>query len=183
MPQPAVPPPTYAGVGSRQTPDHILLEMEQIGRRMAEAGWVLRSGGADGADSAFERGCNAVGGLREIYLPWRGFQNRTPDEPGVLLVPAASRAEAERIAAEAHPAWSWLKPGERKLHMRNACQVLGPDLRSPARLVICYTQRGRGQGGTGQAIRIANAYGVPVIDLGTRGVDLEAALSVFLPVA
>jgi len=173
----------YAGVGSRQTPPSALEAMERIGRRLAEAGWLLRSGAADGADSAFERGCVAAGGPREIYLPWSGFQNRTPQEPGVLLVPASIRAEAERIAAEAHPAWQWLKHGEKKLHTRNVCQVLGPDLASPCRVVICFTKRGRGQGGTGQALRVAKAAGIPVIDLGTPDLDLEAELAAVLQVA
>ncbi len=183
MPAPATPVAAYAGVGSRQTPPEVLAEMERIGRRLAKAGWLLRSGAADGADAAFERGCMAVPGPREIYLPWTGFQNRTPQEPGVLLVPAAIQAEAERIAAEAHPAWRWLKFGEKKLHTRNVCQVLGPDLQSPCRVVICYTTQGRGQGGTGQAIRVARASGVSMIDLGTPGLDLEAELAAVLQVA
>ena len=39
----------YAGVGSRSTPVEILQWMESIGRAMAEAGMVLRSGAAAGA--------------------------------------------------------------------------------------------------------------------------------------
>ena len=42
----------YAGVGSRSTPVKILQWMELIGRAMAEAGMVLRSGAAAGAGSA-----------------------------------------------------------------------------------------------------------------------------------
>ena len=48
----------YAGVGSRSTPAEVLHWMESIGRGMARAGMVLRSGAARGADSAFERGCD-----------------------------------------------------------------------------------------------------------------------------
>ena len=65
----------YTGVGNRNTPADILEDMEQIARVFARLGWVLRSGGANGADSAFELGCDIENGLKEIYLPWKGFNN------------------------------------------------------------------------------------------------------------
>ena len=40
---------------------------------------VLRSGAAQGADSAFERGCGSVGGDKRIDLPKAGFRGRWPD--------------------------------------------------------------------------------------------------------
>ena len=47
----------YAGIGSRNTPKEVLDVFESIGKYLALQGFVLRSGGADGADRAFERGC------------------------------------------------------------------------------------------------------------------------------
>lgn len=52
-----------------------------------------------------------------------------------------------------------------KLHARNCYQVLGADLRTPTQFVICWTPRGSGEGGTGQALRIAKAYNIPIFDL------------------
>jgi len=46
----------YTGVGSRKTPLSILKVMRKLGYKLAIDGWMLRSGGADGADSAFEKG-------------------------------------------------------------------------------------------------------------------------------
>ena len=46
----------YTGVGSRETPSDILEVMESVGYALASQGWTLRSGGAVGADQAFERG-------------------------------------------------------------------------------------------------------------------------------
>ncbi|NYZ25158.1 hypothetical protein HND93_36125, partial [Azospirillum sp. ROY-1-1-2] len=63
----------YAGIGSRETPPAVLEVMAAVGERLAQLGWVLRSGGAVGADQAFERGCDRVGGRKEIFLPWPGF--------------------------------------------------------------------------------------------------------------
>ena len=64
---------TYAGIGSRQTPGHILSAMEQLGKSLAEQGWVLRTGNCQGADQAFQRGANTVNPkLVELFLPWSG---------------------------------------------------------------------------------------------------------------
>ena len=60
---------------------------------------------------------------------------------------------------------------------RNTYQVLGLDLMSPVDFVICWTPLGRDDGGTGQAIRIANAHNIPVYN--TRNKDaVEALLSI-----
>ena len=64
---------TYAGIGSRETPDDIIEFMMKCGAYLANKGYTLRSGGADGADLAFERGCDKYDGIKEIYLPWTGF--------------------------------------------------------------------------------------------------------------
>lgn len=56
------------------------------------------------------------------------------------------------------------------LHGRNAHQVLGLYLDHPVSMVLCWTPEGKGGGGTGQAIRIAEAYGVTVYDMGRADV-------------
>lgn len=63
----------YAGVGSRKAPQEVLGLMERIARRLAVLGWMLRTGGAEGADQAFERGARAGGGTAEVFLPWPGY--------------------------------------------------------------------------------------------------------------
>ncbi len=78
---------------------------------------------------------------------------------------------AYELAATFHPAWSRLPRAVRALHARNAHQVLGADLASPARFVLCWTPdgsldgRGRRVGGTGQALRIARHHGIPVFNI------------------
>jgi hypothetical protein len=39
-------------------------------------------------------------------------------------------------------------------------------LNDPVSFIVCYTPGGSGQGGTGQALRVARAYNIPVTDLG-----------------
>lgn len=162
-----------AGIGSRQTPPDILKVMFWIGEAIMEnEGDILRSGGAPGADQAFEGG-TAASMLRgevyiqkhtEIFLPWASFEkdNRSWILPR-LTEPATWAYE---IAAEFHPRWGYLKHGVRRLHARNVHQVLGPTLDSEASdAIVCWTPDAKGGGGTGQAIRIAEARDVPVYDL------------------
>ena len=49
---------------------------------------------------------------------------------------------------------------------RNGYQVLGADLQTPTDFIICYTKDGKGEGGTGQALRIAKDYDIQVCDFG-----------------
>lgn len=153
----------YAGIGSRQTPSHILDLMTKIGRALAERGVILRSGAADGADAAFERGCDQVQGTKEIYLPWRGFNNHR--SPFIGASP-----EAMDIAAKFHPAWDKLTAPVMNLHARNVHQVLGRNLNDPVARVICWTPNASGSGGTGQALRIAKAYRIEIHDLADNSI-------------
>ena len=151
----------YAGIGSRQTPAGILDTMENIGRELASKGYILRSGGADGADSAFERGCDQAGGKKEIFLPWAGFN----DNPSPLTR-VSNRAMI--LASQYHPGWFNMSQGARKLHARNGHQVLGEHLNSPVDFIVCWTKDGKDIGGTAQAMRIARAYNIRIYNLATE---------------
>ena len=163
----------YAGIGSRRTPLPVLEQMVQIAEQLAHEGWTLRSGGADGADSAFEEGCDIANGKKEIYLPWRGFNGS--DSPLYKV-----SGMAFEIARSFHPAWEKLSRGGRLLMARNCYQVLGADLNSPADFIICWTGPG---GGTTQALRIAKSRGIPAINM--REMDwkerLDSILQAFQP--
>jgi hypothetical protein len=155
----------YAGIGSRATPQPVLDIMRQIGIDMAKSGWLLRSGHADGADSAFELGCIMAQGKKEIFLPWDRF-NKAPANHPDYRVPTIT-AELHDFSASYHPNWGACSNAAKLLHMRNACQILGEEGTSPVDLVICWTPNGSGSGGTGQALRIAEGMGIPVFDLGS----------------
>lgn len=156
----------YAGIGSRKTPKHVLEEMMQIGAYLGERGALLRSGHARGADQAFEQGAKSVKGKREIMIPWNGFEGGFTNMKH-FYIPQDSEA-LNAIAAHHHPAWDRLPPTVQLLHKRNGCQVLGLDLRSPVDMVVCWTPEASGSGGTGQALRIANTFDIPVFDLASE---------------
>ncbi|VTU41650.1 hypothetical protein H6P1_00874 (plasmid) [Variovorax sp. PBL-H6] len=170
----------YTGIGSRETPSEVLQLMEELGVAFAKAGWTLRSGGADGADDAFEQGCFAVDGAMTIFLPWKGFNGRTSPHYG------GDDSDAMHLASTVHPAWDTLGQGPKKMHSRNAYQVLGRELDEPTDLVICWTRdgcesrktRNRGTGGTATAIVIASDRGIPVFNL--RNDDSRHRLNVWL---
>ncbi len=165
----------YTGIGSRETPQDILQLFEIVGEFLAKKCFVLRSGGAKGADKAFEKGCNKVNGNKEIYLPWEGFENST----STLIV---NNPKAFEIAEEFHPYWHNLTQGARKLQARNSHQILGKDLDTLPQFIICWTKNSSGKGGTGQALRIANHYNIPVFDAGKyKDIDtVKSELKLFL---
>lgn len=152
---------TYAGIGARATPDAVLADMTVMAAWLARTGWRLSSGGADGADTAFAGGAPA--GQRTVWLPWRGYNgHRGPD---CRVLSAAALSACMEIVAPLYPAWNRCSPGVRKLHGRNAAILLGGTLDRPVDAVVCWTAGGRVSGGTGVAIRIAEANRIPVLNL------------------
>lgn len=156
----------YSGVGSRSTPDEILQRMRDWAAWLARQGWTLRSGGADGADAAFEQGATQAAGACDIYLPWKGFNGHSSSRTRVC-------EQALALAESVHPAWSRLSDAARKLHARNCYQVLGKTLDRPSAFVLCWTpdgcerraERCSSTGGTATAIVLAERHGVPVYNL------------------
>jgi len=149
----------YTGIGSRKTPDNILKQMTQIAKSLRIQGFTLRSGGANGADSAFEQG---AGDKKDIYLPWKEFN---ASQSSLVLVDMQLKEDAYKIAYQYHPNWMACNAAARAFMARNSFQVLGDDLISPSEFVICWTPDKKICGGTGQAIRIANDHNIPVMYL------------------
>ena len=156
----------YAGIGSRATPTEVVTVMEEIAQRLAENGWLLRSGAADGADSAFERGCSKANGDKEIWLPWSNFNKSTSGR-------TSPSEDAIKMASEIHPNWDALSQGAQKLHARNCHQVLGWELNDPVDIVICWTEGGRAIGGTRTAIMIAKKHNIPICNLAVDPVPVD----------
>lgn len=169
----------YTGVGSRETPEPILKLMYQIAEKLGNEGWCVRSGGADGADSAFLQGAMSAfdkvwdnpefGGseydFAEIYLPWKGFNDSDSTLYHDTLPPDIVK-QAVEIAKATHPNWAACGQGARKLHARNVYQVLGRDLKTPSSFLVCWTKDGVAAGGTRTAIVLAEQNNIPVWNLG-----------------
>ena len=170
------PEPIYAGVGARKTPDQMLRGMRDIATNLAGRGWHLRTGGAKGADDA----CTQPGAVaravpaerRTVFIPWRGYNGWSQSEGRALT---AGELQALRTAAEPHhPAWRSCAPKVRDLHARNVAILMGADMCEPVTAMVCWTENGRVQGGTGMAIRLARHYRIPVLNLAE--LDVLAAM-------
>lgn len=161
----------FTGVGSRETPGNILDLMEDIAFKLSQENWILRSGGAEGADTAFEIGAlnSFTEVVPEIYLPWLTFNNHDSMSKGILLPSKWSNWDnAQKIASTIHPAWDNLSPAGKTLHSRNCYQVMGQDLKTPSKFLICYakpTKDGSVQGGTRTAVVLAQQNNIPVFNL------------------
>lgn len=147
----------YAGIGSRETLQNILDNMFNLGYSLAKRNYCLRSGGAIGVDSSFEKGCDYINGSKEIY-----YVNDSNDS----LI---------EFVKQYHPTFDKLKEYHKKLHARNVLQIFGHDLEVKSNFVVCWTPDGYGTdksikrskktGGTGTAIQIALDYDIPVFNL------------------
>ena len=160
----------YAGIGARKTPVVIRSQMTWVAEILAKNGYTLRSGGAEGADTAFEWG---AGEKCQIFFPY----DATP--------------RTIAIAKEIHPKPNDLGESGLKLMARNTLQVFGGDLDSPVNFVLCWTPDGcehwdtrtRETGGTGQAIEMASRKGIPVINMfnGDWKLRLQELLNIEFP--
>lgn len=148
----------YTGIGSRETPGDVLSVMTDIARKLSRKGYILRSGGAEGADTAFELG--AKNNLMEIYIPWEGFNGRKEDGTSYIIPPYN-----DYYIYKYHPKSNKLTTTGRMFMSRNTYQVLGMDLNTPSDFVVCWTKDGGFTGGTGQALRIAQDHGIKIYNL------------------
>ena len=187
----------YTGIGSRQQTKTNFRVLVKIGFILAYEGKSVRSGAAHGSDEAFELGLGLFfkaltdkhtellekremffSAYRSIFLPWKNFRSRKELEPGVFVTPKGS-PETRRITKEFHPNKN-LSDRAASLMDRNSNQVLGINLDTPTSQIVGHTPDGAtGEegnlttyktGGTGQAIRIANAYKIPVSNIGNKDI-------------
>lgn len=163
----------YTGVGSRSTPSDMLEIIADLGLRLDRRGFKLRSGHAVGADRAFESKIALTG--CEIYLA--DNKELIPDDPSYVYPCEISDdlwEQAESIAKSIHPNWNapamtnWNNLGQR-LHTRNIFQVLGLDLDTPSKFLVCWAPwkvKGTSvEGGTNTALQVALLNTIPIFNL------------------
>ena len=161
---------TFAG--SRKTPEEIIERYKKVAETLAGKGYILRSGNASGFDQVVS---DVDEESREIYLPYKGFG---PNISGKhIYVPSNfdNYEKAVALVRELHPN-KHLNETQMKYLARDVYQVLGKDLRTPSSVVYCWTNDGaectekitRETGGTAMAIRVAECYHIPVINLKNR---------------
>ena len=182
--EPREDPFAYAGVGSRRTPPDVLAAMRDIAQTLGAAGIALSTGGADGADKAFETGALTTDAPITVHTPWPGYNGYRPGrqpetEIDVVHPNAAATVQGHGyadLAREHHPYWNRCSRGARALFLRNV-SILAGALNDdgetlPVRAVIAYTPNGlpvgREAGGTGHTLRTAAALEIPCLNLSPR---------------
>ena len=149
----------YTGIGSRETPLDVCDEMAWIAKWLRSKRYRLRSGHAIRADQAFEWGAE---GSADIYLPWSGFEGST-SLLALDKLPAGAVRMAEEMARKHHPAWDRCGRDARAFHTRNTFQILG--FEGLSEFVVCWTKDGKASGGTGQALRLAKHFKIPIVNM------------------
>lgn len=146
----------YTGIGSRQTPPKILLEMTKIAEINKKKGYRLRSGGAIGADQAFQAGC---GGNADIFIP------------NPLLYPTDQWEYWKTLASEVCSSFGLKLNSMRSytqfLIIRNMGQIVGRHGEEDSSMVYCWTPNGKLIGGTRYALRLAEMRNIPILNLWT----------------
>ncbi len=146
----------YAGIGARRkVPLHVLELMTALASKLELEGYILRSGNADGSDTAFQKGVVDPAKM-EIFLSSDGHRQWALTEVKKCMPDDRSNFDT----------WSNYVKG---LLARNMMQVLGREGDKPISFVLCYAPSFEyttsKPGGTGYAIRCAINKNIPVYNM------------------
>ena len=147
----------FTGIGGRLIGSNHINLLYKIACLLEQDGWRCRTGDASGSDSVF----------RDAYIP--NPMNIYVFSARAVQVDLYGTADrAREIMYKYHPNPDAVRRSKFSEYLltRDVYQVLGPSLEDPSKIVICYTEEGKLKGGTAMAIRIANAYGIPVLNIG-----------------
>lgn len=172
--------PTYAAVGSREAPADICKIIYRLGKILCDKGWHGMSGEAPGCDYFFHAGAKTSKHYKHVgftaIIPWQGFESqgglRVYARPGNNIITLAQTGWERRaywIGIGARGTDAGLGRGGIALHSRNALQVLGENMQTKVRMLICYAKpvgkTGKVKGGTNTAVVLAIHYKIPIINL------------------
>jgi hypothetical protein len=180
--------PCYAGIGSRRISASETATISSLASSLKDR-FTLYSGHAEGADQAFESG---AGEESVVWLPFESFCTEVPIY-GKSYVMGNSPAGIQS-AMRFHPRGKMLHLGARAMMSRNHHQIFGlPPGHPKVSFVVCCAIQGCDDetrdfllsrfgevdgrkmvessvhGGTGQAVRAASYFDIPVVNIRTEG--------------
>jgi hypothetical protein len=172
---------TYAGIGSRETPEDVLNLMTEAAKYLESLGYTLNTGKTFIARPsndpkyqkqyeerlAFSKKNNGKVGLDEEGAD-RAFSLGTTKK-NLFGVNAPVGKKELTVMEEIHPAPDKLTEGAKKLMARNTNQIFGENLDTPVDFVLFYAKETsnplRVAGGTGQAVEMARRKRIPTINM------------------
>lgn len=157
-------------IGTRTvTKDMPLYEMlAEWSRILLEKGVIVRTGAADGIDSAAMEGAERVQNtdLRRnlhVFLPWASYnRNRVPIGASVFIYDPKIHQAWTNSVSKYHPNPAALSRGAFALMARNYGIIAHPD---PVSAVIALPTSVSALGGTGQGMRLAEDLGIKLFNL------------------
>lgn len=156
----------YAGIGSRTITSEERQKILIIAKKLADSGFVVYSGNAEGSDITFQLGSEKK---CVLLLPWKKFNQKMYDVNNSLDQYEVGKSdEGQSMIDKYHPSPKSLSYGGRLMMARNWYQIQGFDKYPRVEFVICCANRddsGKIIGGTGQACRIAEDFGLPVFNI------------------
>ena len=155
----------YTGVGSRKQNDKQAADIWHIGEQLAELGYTVRSGNAEGADKLFQE---SAGGKAQVFLPYEGFNK--PYIGRTYLVPEEPKEWALDFLIDSgiYPTIRKQSQSVQNFHARNVFQVFGlPNEKHSDFCVYSAPESGYGEvrGGTRTAVETARLLDIPTFNL------------------
>jgi hypothetical protein len=165
----------YVGTGNKDAPPEIIGQIKRLASELETFGFTVRVSGGDGCDETFEASAKDV----ELHLPWKGFAGKQSKS-------TFNSPMAKAIARMFHPAYDGLNFRAQGFLAKNVRLVLGKDLNSYARFVLCWSEDGCESGESktsktgfvGHTIAIASGVKIPVFNLAKP--DAEKRLKQYL---
>jgi len=178
----ATPTMTYAGIGSRETPQEVLDTMTKVANYLETLGYTLNTGKTFSAnkeynEEQYNERLKTGAALSALYGNEVGLDEEGADRAfsagtnnkNLFGVKGTIGEREMAVMEEIHPAPERLKPGAKKLMARNTNQIFGENLDTPVDFVLFYAKETadplRPKGGTGQAVEMARRKGIPTINM------------------
>jgi hypothetical protein len=148
----------YSAFGSSsELNTDILSFCSDISSALSKLGWILRSGAEKGIDTAFEYGCDKVNGTKDIYLPYRNYNNNDSNNYYISLYSLNS-------VKQNFCKYSSLTYNEIRAKARNYQILLGQNLSKPSNIALVYNYDSDDDN-VKQLIEIAQVNVITVIDI------------------
>lgn len=159
---------SYIGIGDKTTPPAIIDRIKEIGSKLSDKGYILRTPGFTDAEKAFESSTEN----KEIYLPWKKASTEGLNIDDKDKVFRYSK-DIPEIARKIVPVYENLPIAPKAMIDRDIAMVLGKDLRSPVKFVLCWTPDGAEKlsektmktGFIGTIITLCTIVKIPVFNL------------------
>lgn len=159
---------TAAFTGNKEAPQDILEKVKALAQFLESKGFTIRVGGDGPVEEAAEKAVSK----KELILPWKGFAEKDSQ-----LTWSIERAH--HIAKLFHPTYDQLKKGVHGILAKNARLVMGHKMLSPSTVLVVWTADGVEKSRdvttttsfAGHPIKIANAAGIPVFNLGNPSAE------------